>query len=74
MRIDRFEEPESQDDELARSDVHRRLEFKLGQLQWAPFGINGPLPTRKLWAVTWDVSMRWADGYERSLQNRFLKP
>jgi hypothetical protein len=36
MRRDGFEEPESQDDELARSDVHRRLEFKLGQLQWAP--------------------------------------
>jgi hypothetical protein len=36
MRIDSFQEPESQDDEFARSDVHRRLEFKLGQLQWAP--------------------------------------
>src|SRR5436190_14677834 len=36
MRIDHFQEPESQDDEVSRSDVHRRLEFKLGQLQWAP--------------------------------------
>ena len=36
MRIDSFQEPESQDGELARSDVHRRLEFKLGQLHWAP--------------------------------------
>jgi hypothetical protein len=36
MRRDGFEEPESQDDELARSDTHRRLDFKLGQLQWAP--------------------------------------
>jgi len=25
MRIDSFQEPESQDDELARSDVHRRI-------------------------------------------------
>lgn len=36
MRIDNFQEPESQDDELSRSEVHRRLEFKLGQFQWAP--------------------------------------
>lgn len=36
MRMDGFQDPESQDDELARSDIHRRLEFKLGQFQWAP--------------------------------------
>ena len=36
MRVDNFQEPESQDDEVCRSDVHRRLEFKLGQFQWAP--------------------------------------
>lgn len=36
MRVDQFELPESQDDELSRADVHRRLEFKLTQLQWAP--------------------------------------
>jgi hypothetical protein len=36
MRVDQFELPEAQDDELSRSDVHRRLEFKLRQLQWAP--------------------------------------
>jgi hypothetical protein len=36
MRIEQFELPEAQDDESSRSDVHRRLEFKLNQLQWAP--------------------------------------
>ncbi len=36
MRKGSLEEPESQDDELSRSEVHRRLEFKLGQFQWAP--------------------------------------
>ena len=36
MRVDKFEEPESQDNELSRSDIHRRLEFKLHQLAWAP--------------------------------------
>jgi len=60
MRIDQFQDPESQDDEVARSDVHRRIEFKINQLQWAPLWSQRAASDAKV--VGCYVGRQYADG------------